>query len=80
MTSIIAPALTTFLRPGNDVNGTPVIDPSNGGINARNLSLLFHEALHGLTRKVDEDLQSALGLPEGPSSNITQYIAENCFP
>ncbi len=80
MTSITLPTLTIFLRPGNDANGNPVIDPSNGGHNARNQSLLFHEGLHGFLGKGDQDIQNALfGSSGGASSNITEYIRANCF-
>ncbi|HXG06307.1 MAG TPA: hypothetical protein VNI77_03160, partial [Nitrososphaera sp.] len=79
MTSIMTSTLTIFLRPGRDANRTPVVDRSNGGNNSRNLSLLFHEALHGFTKKVDADIQSSLGLGSGSSSNVTEYIKMHCF-
>jgi len=53
-----------------------VVDPSNSGANSRNQSLLFHEGLHGFTGRVDSDIQGALGLPEGASQNISDYIKE----
>lgn len=79
LTSITASTLTIFFRPGNDANGNPVVNLSNGGNNSHNLGLLFHEALHGFTGRVDQDLQSAFGLSAGSSSNITDHIRQNCF-
>jgi RHS repeat-associated protein len=80
VTSIIATSLTIFVRPGNDANGNPVVDLSNGGDNARNLGFLFHEGLHGFLGRVDEDLQTAFELPKGgPSSNISEHIRKHCF-
>jgi YD repeat-containing protein len=74
MTSVTSDTFLSFFRPG-------IIDPSHSGVNNQNLSLLFHEALHGFTGRVDEDLQEALGLPVDPknSKNITDYIEKHCF-
>jgi hypothetical protein len=79
VTSITAPYFTAFFRPNT-------IDTSNRGNNSQNKALLFHEALHGYggtrggTSYFDSDLQSAFGITVQPvSSNITQYIKDNCF-
>jgi len=69
--------LTIFFRPGNDANGNVVIDPSNGGNNAHNLSLLFNEALHGFTGKVEEDIQSAVGGLFGDASTNLQHTSDS---
>ncbi len=80
VTSVISNQLEIFLRPGNDANGNPVVDLANGGVNSRNEGFLFHEALHGFTGAVDEDLKDALGIPQNsPSSAISAYISSNCF-
>ncbi len=74
VTSMVAPRLTVYLRPST-------IDPSNAGANARNISLLFHESLHGYGGGQfafqDEGLEAAFGL-QPPSANISSYIRSNC--
>jgi hypothetical protein len=74
MTSVTSSTFMAFFR-------LETIDRSNNGVNGRNLSLLFHEAIHGLTGRVDEDIQRALGIPVDPNNtgNITQHIRDNCF-
>jgi hypothetical protein len=63
-----------FFRPS-------AIDTSNGGINFRNFALLFHEGIHGFTKKTDPEIQAALdpSLVGGASINISIYIREHCF-
>lgn len=76
LTSITSPTLLVFVRPGT-------IDLSSGGSNGRNLSLLFHEALHGYggslggTTYNDQDLRETFGI--GASGNISAYIKQHCF-
>lgn len=65
MTSILSPTLTIFIRPGNDGNGIPVVDLSNGGNNPRNLSFLFHEALHGLPERLMKTFRLRCGSHRG---------------
>jgi hypothetical protein len=76
MTSITSPTLLIFFRPDT-------IDLRNGGVNGRNLSLLFHEALHGYggslggTSFFDGDLRRAFNL--GQNGDISEHIRKNCF-
>jgi len=74
VTSSISPHLVVFFRPR-------AIDPSNGGVNVQNLAMLFHEGIHGFTKKTDEQIQRALdpSLVGGASINISKYIADHCF-
>ncbi|MGD9631094.1 MAG: discoidin domain-containing protein [Pyrinomonadaceae bacterium] len=78
VTSITSPHLLVFFRPST-------ISLANEGNNRDNLSLLFHEALHGYGGKLggtsyfDDELQAAFGLSSGASENISQYIRRNCF-
>jgi hypothetical protein len=83
MTSMTASTLTVYFRPS-------AIRLGNGGLNVRNLVLLFHEALHGYggslggTSYNDRQLQVAFfgaGSPQvgAASSNISAYIRANCF-
>jgi RHS repeat-associated protein len=74
LASITASTFTLFLRPD-------AVDSSNSGANSRNRGLLFHEGIHGFTGRVDEDIQSALGITvdRNNTGNITQHIRDNCF-
>lgn len=66
VTSFVASSLTVYVRPGT-------VDPRNGGVNARNRSLVFHEALHGFgggqPLYLDQGLMRAFNLT-GPTSKI----------
>lgn len=76
VTSLLSPTLLVFIRPG-------ALDLSQGGDNARNLSLLFHEGLHGYggsqggTTYHDQDLRGAFGI--GSAGDISAYIKQQCF-
>jgi RHS repeat-associated protein len=76
VTSITSPTLLVFVRPG-------ALELSLGGDNARNLSLLFHEGLHGYggtqggTTYHDQDLRDAFGI--GSAGDISAYIKQHCF-
>jgi hypothetical protein len=79
VTSVLAPTLTVFLRPGR-------VNSSNRGANAENKALLFHEGLHGYggslggTSFFDDQIQNALGIDvQADSSNITRHIRRYCF-
>lgn len=62
--------LLTFLRP-------TAINLSNGGVNDDNMSLLFHESLHGITGLKDTDLQTAFGCTtKGGTHNLTDYVRQ----
>ncbi|HXE90793.1 MAG TPA: hypothetical protein VNK82_07520 [Terriglobales bacterium] len=64
--------LKTFFRPS-------AIDLSQGGVNDANLSLLFHEALHGSTGLTDIQLQQAFGCANQSGDNtynITFYLQQ----
>lgn len=68
-----------YTPPGPSDDGIGIgIDPSNFGVNISNESVLFHEALHGLTGQYDDYLQEKLGRTVGgPTANITTYIKDN---
>jgi RHS repeat-associated protein len=69
LTSITSATFLSFLRP-DAITGS--------GIDTQ--SLVWHEGIHGFTRKVDADVQNALGIKETPvSRNITDYIKKHCF-
>jgi hypothetical protein len=63
--------LLAFFRPG-------AIGFNSSGQNLGNEQMLFHEALHGLTGKYDNQIQAALGLNgNAPSCVISVYIANH---
>jgi hypothetical protein len=67
-----------YTLPGPNDNGFGVgIDRSNSGVNIYNESVLFHEALHGLTAIYDPDLGSVLGAGSGGSVNVSLYTKNN---
>jgi hypothetical protein len=74
LTSITSLTFLSFFKPD-------AISTSNRGINVANETLLFHEALHGFTGKVDEDIQAAfgIGVNSRDTSNITKHIRDHCF-
>lgn len=54
------------------------IDPDDSGANLTNISALFHETLHGMTGKDDDDLRKALGLKTyQDTTNISLWILNN---
>jgi hypothetical protein len=55
------------------------IDPGNYGANIYTESDLFHEALHGITGKIDHDIASLLHATagSGESASISIYIMQN---
>jgi len=62
--------LQTFFRPST-------ISLANGGINLFNMSVIFHEGLHGKTGLTDSDLQKALGCKQQDDTrNITWYMEQ----
>ncbi len=72
--------LPTYTPPPPDANGNPSdsgfgvgVNPSNYGVNIYNESILFHEALHGMTGLYDDELETALHVVS-PSVNISIYI------
>ncbi len=76
-TSILSSSLVIFFRPNSISNSSQ----------SQNMSLLFHEALHGFggslggTSYFDSELQRALRLTVDPNNtrNITDHIRNNCF-
>lgn len=53
-------------------------DPVSGGDNPVTMSLVFHEALHGITGKDDSSIQGSLSIRKQiDSQNISEYIREN---
>jgi RHS repeat-associated protein len=69
-TSLVTNNLTIYVRPS-------AISKSHHGVNARNKSLILHEALHGLTGLGDDDLMKTFRL-KPPSVSITRYIRKKC--
>ena len=71
LNSQTSPYLLVFFRP-SAINTS---DPNGGS----NLSLIFHEALHGFLKKSDDEIQRALdpAFLGGPSVNISDYIRKN---
>jgi hypothetical protein len=67
--------LTVYLRPGTMSN-------SQGGVNSRNIGLVFHEGLHGFGQGSafdDTTLKLQLGLrASAPSRQISDKISKNC--
>jgi hypothetical protein len=53
--------LLVFIRPN-------AVDFAGAGENIGNLSLVFHEALHGITGMIDGELKSFLGIPSNKDS------------
>jgi hypothetical protein len=76
-TSILSSSLVIFFRPSS----------ISGSSQSQNMSLLFHEALHGFrgslggTSYFDSELQRALGLAVDSNNtrNITDHIRNNCY-
>jgi hypothetical protein len=68
-----------YTRPSDPDHEIGVgIDRSNFGVNISNESVIFHEALHGITGQYDDYLQDKLGRKVGgPTDNITIYIKDN---
>ena len=82
LTSAKSGQLTVYFRPST-------VNMSNDGNNANNMSVLFHEGLHGYGagEYIDTTIQLALFGPNSllrrrvgaPSANINQYIKKHCF-
>jgi YD repeat-containing protein len=75
LTSITSSTLLVFFNP-------TYISTDNGGVNGRNLGLLFHEALHGFGARsnsfYDQDLMRIFNL-SGASNELSSYIQRHCF-
>jgi hypothetical protein len=78
LASITSPSLLVFFNPS-------AVSTANGGNNSADLSLLFHEALHGFGGWIgssdfdDQSLMLLFGGLRGTSDAISNYIAANCF-
>jgi hypothetical protein len=71
-----------FFNPKTAIcNVVSIQNPLPGDQGVLNQAVLFHEALHGYTGKMDPYLEGSFGLPTlpAPSVNITYYI-EGTYP
>lgn len=67
--------LIVFFRPSVDA-----ISFQNGGANIDNEAEVFHEALHGFTNLLDNQIeQDLLNISGQPSDVIDQYLIQNVF-
>jgi hypothetical protein len=54
------------------------IDPDNNGVNIFNESIIFHEALHGMTGQDDSSVQTLLDIHHSDdTTNISIHIKDN---
>lgn len=71
---------TTAVSSAND--NRVWIDPRkvNFGDPSGASGFIAHEALHKFSGLIDTTIQKKLGLPAGPSVNISERLAQDCFP
>jgi RHS repeat-associated protein len=73
VTSTVSSNFKVYVRPDS-------ISSRNGGANADNEAMIFHEALHFAGRLSDSAIQKDFGIPvQDATSNIDDYIITNCF-